>query len=400
MGSEMCIRDRSLILLVVSIIVLIPVAMFVLECLLSFLPVGKQSESVHTHSRPRLTTVIPAHNEEAGIGDTVRDVVQQLADGDRVLVVADNCSDKTAEVARQCGAEVAERHNLEQRGKSYALEFGLEFLSDDPPEVVIFVDADCRLSSNSLTALATKADEMDRPIQGSYIFGGKEGSAASNLASSLTLRFKNYIRPLGSARLGMPCQLTGSGMAFPWYMLQDVNVANGSLTEDAELGVDLALAGYPPIFCAEAKIDGSVPKAWDAHVQQRRRWEQGYLQSILTNAPKMFFKSLTSFRPSLLWSAMDLCIPPLALLGLAWFVTFCLALIAVAAGGSWLPLSMLSLGAVSMGACIVFGWFIHCRNEVGLKSLLAIPWFVMRKVTIYFSLIFNREKVWLRTERD
>jgi cellulose synthase/poly-beta-1,6-N-acetylglucosamine synthase-like glycosyltransferase len=361
--------------------------MFVLEC-------------VEAHSRPRIATVIPAHNEEAGIGDTVRDAVSQLVDGDRVLVIADNCSDNTAEVARRCGAEVAVRNNLELRGKSYALEFALEVLSDDPPEVVIFVDADCRLSPNSLTDLAVKAVSMDRPVQGSYIFGGKEGSVASNLASSLTLRFKNHIRPLGSARLGMPCQLTGSGMAFPWHMLQGVNVANGSLTEDAELGVDLALAGYPPIFCAQAKIDGSVPKAWDAHVQQRRRWEQGYLQSILTNAPKMFFKSITNGQPSLLWSALDLCIAPLALLGLVWFITFCFAVVTVFLGGSWLPLAMLSIGAVAMGACIVLGWFVHCRKEVGIKSLLSIPWFVLRKVTIYASLLFKREKVWLRTERD
>ena len=389
-------------IVLLCIIILIPVWMFAAECFLSFLPSSKNTRpnSAQPSARPRLATIIPAHNEESGIANTVKDVVAQLADGDRALVVADNCDDGTADVARQHGADVLVRHNLELRGKSYALEYALESLAEDPPEVVIFVDADCRLSDNALTDLATQAAAMDRPIQGSYIFGGQAGSAASNLASSLTLRFKNHIRPLGSSRLGMPCQLTGSGMAFPWHTLQNVNVANGSLTEDAELGVDLALAGYPPMFCPHAKIDGSVPKAWDAHVQQRRRWEQGYLQSILTNAPRMFFKAVTRGKPSLFWSALDLCIPPLALLGLLWFVMLCVVMVSVWAGGSLLPLHLLLSGAVLMGASIVLGWFIHCRNEVGLKSLASIPWFVIRKVTIYLSLIFNREKEWVRTERD
>ena len=383
-------------------VILMPVFMFALECFLSFLPsiFGSKSKIEDDSERPRLAVIIPAHNESAGVVHTIRDVLGQLTDRDRALVVADNCDDNTAEVARQCGAEVSVRRNMEYRGKSYALQHGLETLADDPPEVVIFVDADCRLSSNALTSLATKAASMDRPVQGSYIFGGQEGGAASNLASSLTLRFKNHIRPLGSSRLGMPCQLTGSGMAFPWHTLKLVNVANGSLTEDAELGVDLALAGYPPVFCSEAKIGGSVPKGWDAHVQQRRRWEQGYLQSILTNAPQMFFKAIRTGRPALLWSAIDLCIPPLALLGLIWFIAFCFSLLTAWTGGSWIPLYLLSFGAVLMGASIVLGWHIHCRKQVGIKSLLSIPWFVIRKVTIYGSLIFNREKIWLRTERD
>lgn len=389
------------ILSILCVVTLVPVLMFVLECFLSFLPSAKKkSSSLHAGSRPRLTVVIPAHNEEVGIGNTVSDVIQQLTEGDRILVVADNCNDRTAEIAMQCGAEVAIRHNSEKRGKSYAMEFGLKFLSEDRPEVVIFVDADCRLSANALTELATSAGSLDRPVQGSYIFGGKEGSVASNLASSLTLRFKNHIRPLGSSRIGMPCQLTGSGMAFPWHSLQNVTVANGSLTEDAELGIELALSGYPPVFCVEAKIDGSVPKGWDAHVQQRRRWEQGYLKSILTNAPRMIFKAIIHCRPALLWSALDLCIPPLALLGLIWFLAFCMAAVAVLTGTSSLPLYLLLTGAVLMGSSIVLGWFIHCRKEVGLKSLLLIPWFVIRKLTIYCSLLFKREHVWVRTERD
>jgi len=102
----------------------------------------------------------------------------------------------------------------------------------------------------------------------------------------------------------------------------------------------------------------------------------------------------------LLWAAFDLCIPPLALLGIAWAI---LALPAVAMaflGGSALPATILGAGAVLMGGSLVLGWLVHCRDKVPAKAILAMPWFLVRKVVIYASLLLKREKVWLRTERD
>ena len=390
----------SIALTGLALILMVPVLTFALQCFLSFLPDRSGSSDHNSESHPRTTVLIPAHNERDIIGGIIGDVVGQLHKGDRAIVIADNCTDDTAEVSKSLGAEVIERTNLEHRGKSYALQYALEQLSQDPPEVIIVVDADCRISSQAISALSSKVGQLDRPVQGSYIFGGLKGSANSNLASSFTLWFKNHIRPLGSLRIGMPCQLTGSGMAFPWHAIRQVNVANKSLAEDTTLGLQLAYLGHAPIFCPEAKIDGNVPKAWGTLVQQRRRWEQGYLESIFTNAPKMALRSITSFRPSLLWAAFDLCIPPLALLGMAWAALFAAACALVFFGGSSLPLAMLSVGAVLVGASLVLGWFIHCRQRVPLQAILAMPWFLIRKVRIYLSLIFEREKVWLKTERD
>lgn len=388
----------SIILSILCFIVLVPVLTFSLQCFLSFLPAAKGKR--HSGRRPRVAALIPAHNEANEIANTLRDTLGQQAEGDRVLVIADNCSDNTAEIAKQFGADVTVRNNTELLGKSHALRHGLETLANDPPDVVIVVDADCRMSSNSFEALGTMAAELGRPVQAKYIFGGKQGSAASNLASSFTLWFKNHIRPLGSARIGMPCQLTGSGMAFPWHTLQQVDVDNQNLAEDTELGVQMTLAGFPPFYCAAAEVDGAVPKAWDTLVKQRRRWEQGYLDTMFRNAPKLLYQSITKFSPALLWSALDLLIPPLALLGMLWFVLFFVSGISVVAGGSSLPLYMLSIGAVLIGASILLGWFVHCRKDVELKSLAAIPWFIVRKVSIYASLLFKREKQWLKTDRD
>jgi cellulose synthase/poly-beta-1,6-N-acetylglucosamine synthase-like glycosyltransferase len=388
----------SALVMALAVIVLIPIVTFSLQCFFSFLP-GRKCE-VDREQLPRLAVLIPSHNEEAIVSGIITDVKSQAKENDRVIVIADNCEDGTAEVARRLGVEAFERTNQTERGKAYALRFALEKLEEDPPEVVIVVDADCRISSDALAQLSYKAAKLNRPVQGSYIFGEQSDGAVSNNASSFTLWFKNHIRPLGSLRIGMPCQLTGSGMAFPWKAIRSVDVANQSLAEDTTLGLELAYGGYPPTFCPEARIDGHVPKAWGTLVQQRRRWEQGYLESIATNAPKMALRSILKFRPGLLWAAFDLCIPPLALLGLAWAIVTMLAFVLAWLGGSTLPAILLVAGAVFMGLGLLFGWLVHCRDQVPVSAILAIPWFLVRKIGIYTSLLVKREKVWLRTDRD
>ena len=388
------------VLMLLTVIVLIPILTFSLQCFLSLLP-GRSKKEYTPDQLPRVAVLIPSHNEEAIVSGIVQDVMAQVKENDRVIVIADNCEDGTADVARSLGAEAFERTNLTERGKAYALRFALEKLDADPPEVVIVVDADCRISSDAIAQLSGKAALLNRPVQGSYIFGEQTDGAASNNASSFTLWFKNHIRPLGSLRIGMPCQLTGSGMAFPWKAIRSVNVANQSLAEDTTLGLQLAYEGHPPTFCPEARIDGHVPKAWGTLVQQRRRWEQGYLESILTNAPKMALRSVTAFRPGLLWAAFDLCIAPLALLGLMWGVLM-MATVGFAwlLGGSWLPAILLFAGAFLMGCGLVLGWLVHCRDQVPFSAIAAIPWFLIRKIGVYLSLVKKKEKVWLRTERD
>ena len=388
----------SIALTIMTIVVLIPILTFSIQCFLSLIP--RTSSEVELDKLPRLAVLVPSHNEEAIVSGILQDLKSQAKNEDRIIVIADNCDDAPAEVAKANGAEAFERTDLDERGKAYALRFALERLEADPPEVVIVVDADCRISSDCLARLSYLAKTFDRPVQGSYIFGDQNDIAVSNLASSFTLWFKNHIRPLGSLRVGMPCQLTGSGMAFPWHVIRKVNVANNSLAEDTTLGLELAYLGYPPLFCPEARIDGHVPKEWGTLVQQRRRWEQGYLESIFSNAPKMAWRAITQFKPGLLWAAFDLCIAPIALLAMAWGILTIMALLVAIAGGSYLPLQLSCVGAIAMGLSLMLGWWFHCRDRVPAKALLAIPWFLVRKVGIYASLLLKREKVWLRTERD
>ena len=124
-------------LVLLTVIVLIPIATFSLQCFLSLLP-GRENE-FDKDKLPRLAVLIPSHNEEAIVSGILQDVKSQMQESDRAIVIADNCEDRTAEVAKSHGAEAFERFDQNERGKAYALRFALEKLEADPPEVVLIL---------------------------------------------------------------------------------------------------------------------------------------------------------------------------------------------------------------------------------------------------------------------
>src|SRR5207253_5028309 len=110
-----------------------------------------------------------AHNEGAGMLPTIRDVQAQLGPNDRILVVADNCTDDTAAIVQAAGVEVTVRCDPARRGKGYALEFGVRHLGLNPPDVVIIMDADCRLGENALWHLSNSAMASESPAESLYL---------------------------------------------------------------------------------------------------------------------------------------------------------------------------------------------------------------------------------------
>ena len=165
--------------------------------------------------RPSIIVLVPAHNEGSGLLPTLDDILAQLYDGDRLLVVADNCNDDTADIAKAAGAEVVERNDLAKIGKGYALAFGLRHLQNNVSDVVMVVDADCRLEEGAIHALALTCRSTGRPVQALYLMTAPEGAMFGFRVAEFAWRIKNDLRPRGLAALGLPCQLMGSGMAFP-----------------------------------------------------------------------------------------------------------------------------------------------------------------------------------------
>jgi cellulose synthase/poly-beta-1,6-N-acetylglucosamine synthase-like glycosyltransferase len=389
----------DIVLFLVAIAISIPIAVLAIEVIAAVW--HRQTNSSDTSSpRPEITVLIPAHNEAAGIGSTLLSLKPQLTDRDRLIVIADNCDDDTASIARQHGATVIERQDSDRRGKGYALDFGLRFLESNPPEVVVMVDADCLVGEGAIDRIARRAAVSGNPVQATYLLAPPADPSLKDRISSLAFKVKNLVRSQGLAVLGMPCLLAGTGMAFPWAVIASAPLASGNIVEDMQLGIDLAIAGYPPRFCADAQVTGAFPELKSASLEQRKRWEHGHLQTLLQQVPRLLKESLTQRSGQLLAIALDLCVPPLSLLVFLWVASFGVALLAAVLGASWLPSLVLAIAGLLLLAAIITAWAKFARQDLPLLQLLAVPLYILWKIPLYLTFLFKPQTNWIRTKRN
>ena len=342
-----------------------------------------------THST---TVLIPAHNEGEGILPTIRDAQIQLGPNDRILVVA--------AIVQAAGAEVTVRADPARRGKGYALEFGVGHLRLNPPDVVVIMDADCRLGENALRHLSDSAMASGRPVQSLYLMLAPENAPPGKGVNLFAWRVKNWIRPLGLGLFGLPTQLFGNGMAVPLSLLLDRDLGNSRLAEDSALGITLASAGYPPLFVSEARVHSYFPLSRSGSEQQRQRWEKGHLDNIVDLVPGALAKSLRDRNLGLAALAIDMAVPPLSLLVLVTALCEILGGIAFALGAPPAALAIPSLSALLLVLGTVLAWTAAGRDVLPPRELLRLPLHVTQKLSFYRRVAGGKAtSAWIRTDR-
>ena len=348
--------------------------------------------------RPSIIVLVPAHNEGSGLLPTLDDILAQLNDGDRLLVVADNCNDDTADIARAAGAEVIERNDLAKIGKGYALDFGLRHLQNDVSEIVIVVDADCRLEEGAIHELALTCRLTGRPVQALYLMTAPEGKMFGSRVAEFAWRIKNDLRPRGLAALGLPCQLMGSGMAFPRDAIEAIDLATDDLAEDLALGLQLAFAKHPPLFCPAAVVTSEFPATREAAAAQRQRWEHGHLSVIVKKSIPNLWAALRNCNWDLFVLSLDAAVPPLVLLGLLIVAMFVLGLLELLLGRLVTPLILGSAALILFGASILLAWRERGRDLLPPAVLASLVPYIGSKFGIY-ARAFSSDKKWVRTDR-
>lgn len=382
-----------------ALVASLPAVVLGVECLLALLPL-RRDRRAERGERPPLAVIVPAHNEAGGIAETIDAILPQLSSADRLLVIADNCTDRTAEVARQLGAAVLERFNDQLRGKGYAVQFALEHLASDPPAVVINIDADCQPLPGCLERIARVAFASGHPVQAAYLMQPPEAASPGTRVSALAVLVKNYVRPRGLQRLKLPCLITGSGVAYPWSVLQQVPLPQSHIVEDMDYSIDLALAGLAPLPCMEAVIESRLPDARTAAHTQRTRWEHGHLSVILAQGPRLLAGALRKRSVRLLAMWLELIVPPLSLLlCLLGFVGAGLLLVGLLTG-IWEPASLFACAA-SVGVIgLTLAWWRFGRRVLPTAMLGKVPHYVLGKLAIYGRFVSSRETAWVPTARD
>jgi cellulose synthase/poly-beta-1,6-N-acetylglucosamine synthase-like glycosyltransferase len=350
---------------------------------------------------PSYAVLMPAHNEAGTLTAPIQAVLQQLAPGARLLVVADNCCDTTAAEARAAGAQVVERHDLSARGKGHALAFGIAHLAIDPPQVLIVLDADCTAAPGTLDLLAATAMDSQRPVQALDLMLAAPGSSLRVRMAAFAWAVRNQVRPFGMHRLGLPCQLMGTGMAFPWPCVDGADFASGHLAEDQQLGLKLAASGRPPRMCPGALVESWFPQDAAALEGQRTRWEHGHLSLMASVAP-LLWRALRTRNAAALALAIDLCIPPLALLAVLVIGAFGWGAWMAAGGGPGGIAAAVAaaLAFAGFGVAALLAWASVGRRWVRLSELATAPVYVLKKIPLYAGFLFKRQKEWVRTSRQ
>jgi hypothetical protein len=348
----------------------------------------------------RFTILVPAHDEQAGIGATL----DSLAACDyprakrRVIVIADNCTDRTADCAREAGVEAWERTDDTRRGKGHALIWALERLQaeGDSLDALAVIDADCTVSPNILSAIDTRLRSGVSAVQVDYVAANPETSRASALRFG-GFALMNTVRFLGKQRLGLSCGLVGTGMAFTGDLLRRQPWSATGLVEDGEYHLRLVLAGERAEYVAEASVSSAVPTSLRASSDQQARWEQGKLELIRHWSPRLVSAGLLRRDPVRLHAGLECLVPPQSLIAAGSVGSAVAALLL----GSR-RLLVMSLATLAAQSTFVLAGLRLVRAPAAVyRALLLAPALVLGKVALYARLLMGRgPTAWVRTERE
>ena len=350
--------------------------------------------------RASAVIVIPAHDESEVVGTTLQRLQAALGQEMRIVVVADNCTDTTAEIARDHGVEVVQRTNAQDRGKGFALAFAAEHLTVVPPEVFVVLDADCSTDAASLRNLVDAAAISGRPSQAINLLRPNRQASPLVQLSTFGFMLKNLVRQRGLQRLAGRVHLTGTGMAMPFDQLRASAKTRSSIVEDLALGLELSAAGHPPMLVSNAVV-WSESSTEQGTLVQRRRWEGGFLSTALKWGFREALQGVATGRPRTILAGLDLMVPPLALFAILNIAALIVAtVLTLALGAAWWPV-IVQLGLLLFALLAVFtAWLQEGRPFISLGVLARLPLYVLWKLPMYVGLARRgAPKEWLRTGR-
>lgn len=343
----------------------------------------------------RFVIVVPAHDEEKGLAATIAnlrslDYPPHLFD---IVVVADNCTDRTAEVAKGFGVRCLERSDPARRGKGYALAFAFDALLKDDFDAMVVVDADNVMSANFLLAMDVRLHCGQSVIQ-------SRNTVKNPLENALTWMLavgnaiENTLYSLGKENLNLSCPLRGTGMCLSSTMLRRMPWKASSVAEDTEYGLSLIGKGERVHFAPEAEVLSDAPVNVEMLAAQRIRWASGNMGLAKNAAIGIITKGIATGRFAMFDAGWSMLIRSKPLLLTASVLLFALAL--------WSGTMVLWSAAVLLLWVAYFcaGILAAGVSSRSLQLTLSAPFHLLWLVGISILGLFGfREKRWTRTGR-
>jgi cellulose synthase/poly-beta-1,6-N-acetylglucosamine synthase-like glycosyltransferase len=355
---------------------------------------GRREPPLAPHVPPlRLAALIPAHDEAAGIARAVASLAacEEVSPYFSIVVVADNCSDATAERAREAGARVIVRHEPQRRGKGYALDLAFGILLAEGCEAVLVVDADTSVDAGLTAEVRALLAEGADGVQVEYRVRNPQDSLRTRLMNVALLAF-NVLRPRGRERFGLSAGILGNGFALTRDTLTAVPYDAHSVVEDLEYHLRLVRAGRRVRFAAGTAVYADMPAAGRGVETQRARWEGGRLAIVVESVPTLV-REVLSGNLRLLEPLGELLLLPLA---------FHVLLLLAVLGVPFAPARIYGLvGLLIVSLHVVAAVFAGGGGVRDLAALAAAPLYVAWKIGLAPAIAraSRRRATWVRTER-
>jgi cellulose synthase/poly-beta-1,6-N-acetylglucosamine synthase-like glycosyltransferase len=357
--------------------------------------------------RARFLIVIPAHDEESGIAATVQSCrsLEYPESLFEVLVIADNCSDQTASIARQQGATVVERQDPEQKSKGHAIKFLIDHIQKSGRfaqlDALVVIDADTTVSADLLLAFAGSIESGEDWIQCFYTVANPDTSWRTRLMAYAFCLF-NGVTPLGQSALGLSAGFRGNGMCFSTRSLQQVPWRSFGLVEDMEYSWNVRITGGKIAFRPDVRVAAiMLGQGGKAAVSQRRRWEFGR-RELSRRVLERLLRSTHLKLTNKIASVLELTMPPMVQI-ILYYLCVVAANLVVLFGthhSTWLSAFLIGSSFLMSLALTVHSlcpFFVFQLSWSYLLSLLYLPVYAVWKLPAMFS---GKPTQWVRTARE
>lgn len=347
---------------------------------------------------PRLLFLVPAHNEELLLPDCLRSLaaLDYPADAKAVVVVADNCTDGTAEIARAHRVQCLERSDPVNRGKPYAIAWALERLPLDEYDCVFIIDGDATVDPQFARAMARIDGLADKAVQGNNGISNPSENALTRMSAVFGAARYQFAYPLKQAA-GLSVPLQGCGMGVGTRVLKQYGWQAFSICEDWEMYALLTAAGVRCCLAPDARTYAQEASSLHQSASQRRRWTGGKYTVLVKTAP-VILRSNASWHQKLDAIAELVSPGPVVHLGTA-LVLSAGALLAGVPGAVWLAAALLG-SLIRTGIYTVAGLWASQERGKALLSFLYLPIYAVWRLGIQvtsFGMVGS--KPWVRTRR-
>jgi len=359
------------------------------------------SGSVAEVGKKRYTIIVPAHNEESVIDATLQSLAEISYPSElySVIVVADNCDDKTVKIVSEAGVECLERRDKKNPGKGQALEWAFKrILKEKTSDAFIIVDADTLVETNILSVMNRYLADGAEVVQAYYDVLHPESSPMASL-TFMGFAISRNLKYRGRSRLGFSANLLGNGMCITREIIERHGWRAFSISEDLEYQLQLLLQGVCVVFAHDTKIWAEMPSKISSFHTQRSRWDVGKYKLRNRYVPLLLKKGLSERSLACFDAVLELIIPPYLLYAASTYALYAIYLIFFySAMNVWFFIWT----ALAAGLTVyTFTGLLAAKAPLKVYvNLVYAPFFLLLRLVMVFESMLGKSKKWVKTERE